>query len=354
MKLFKKIFFLPLMVFVALLSCSSGNDGGDDKPDETQLNIVINAEVVGTTTQLPNGNGGGLVKFNISPNNATSYKIVFGDGETIETSTGVFTHTYTSSGTKTYEMQVTAFNGLKYFNATKSIVVYVATTEIWGDEFDVDGAPNSNKWGYDLGAGGWGNNEPQYYTNRTDNAIVQGGVLKIITKKENYLGSTYTSARLLSKGKFSFKYGKVEFRAKMPLGGGTWPALWMLGDNIGTVSWPACGEIDVMEHLGNQQNKIYGTLHYTGHSGATGDGSTTIISNAASEFHLYSVDWRVDYIKFYVDNQLFKTFSNSASTPFNDKFFLIINCAIGGNFGGAIDANFVSSTFEVDYVRVYN
>lgn len=354
MKLFKKLLFLPSMMLIALLSCSSGGNDESKTPDNPSINTVINAEIVGTTTQMPNGNGSGLVKFSVSPNNATSYKIVFGDGETLETTSGVFTHTYSSGGTKTYEVQVTVFDGLKYYNATKSIVVFVTTTEIWSDEFDVDGAPNSTKWGYDLGAGGWGNNEPQYYTNRTDNAIVQGGILKIITKKENYLGSSYTSARLLSKGKFSFKYGKVEFRAKMPLGGGTWPALWMLGDNIDTVSWPTCGEIDIMEHLGNQQNKIYGTLHYPGHSGASGDGSNTIIANAASEFHLYSIDWRADSIKFYIDNQIFKTFTNSASTPFNDKFFLIMNCAIGGNFGGAIDPNFVSSTFEIDYVRVYN
>lgn len=354
MKIFKKIMVLPMLLFVALLSCSSGESGGEIIPDNTQTNLVINAEVVGTTSQMPNGNGSGLVKFNISPNNATSYKVVFGDGETIETTTGIFTHTYSSSGTKTYEVEVTAFNGLKYFNSTKSIVVFVTTSEIWGDEFDVDGAPNSSKWGYDLGAGGWGNNEPQYYTNRAENVIVQGGVLKIITKKESYLGSNYTSARLLTKDKFSFKYGKVEFRAKLPSGGGTWPALWMLGDNIGTASWPACGEIDIMEHLGNQLNKIYATLHYPGHSGGSGDGSTTIISNAATEFHLYSVDWRADTIKFYVDNQLFKTFVNSASIPFNQNFFLIINCAIGGDFGGSIDPNFTSSTFEIDYVRVYN
>ncbi len=101
----------------------------------------------------------------------------------------------------------------------------------------------------------------------------------------------------------------------------TWPALWLLGDNIDTASWPACGEIDIMEHLGNQRNKIYGTLHYPGHSGATGDGTTTIISNADTEFHLYSIDWRADSIKFYVDNQLFKTFANSANVPFNQNFF---------------------------------
>lgn len=345
-----------LICSFVLVSCSSdgGSSGSSSGSNNTTLNLVLTTEIVGTNAQNPNGDGSGTVKFNITPTTGLTYKVVFGDGETIETTTGVFTHTYTSSGTKTYNILITAFDGLKYFSTTKSLVVFVATTQIWADEFDVDGAPNSSKWGYDLGSGGWGNNEPQYYTNRADNVIVQGGILKIITKKENYGGSSYTSARLKTSGKFSFKYGKVEIRAKMPSAAGTWPALWMLGDNIGTVNWPACGEIDIMEHLGNQLNKIYGTLHYTGHSGASGDSSNTIISNAATEFHVYSLDWRADSIKFYVDNQLFKTFINSANLPFNQNFFIIINCAIGGDFGGAIDPNFVSSTFEVDYIRVYN
>ena len=343
-----------MLLLSALLSCSSGDSGGGTIPDTSQTSLVIHAEVVGTSSQMPNGNGSGVVNFNIVSNNATSFKIVFGDGETIETSSGVFTHTYALSGTKTFEVQVSAFNGLKYFNVTKSIVVFVATTQIWADEFDVDGAPNSSKWGYDLGAGGWGNNEAQYYTNRADNVVVQGGILKIITKKESYQGSSYTSARLLSKGKFSFKYGKIEFRAKFPTGGGTWPAVWMLGDNIGTVSWPACGEVDMLEEVGNQLNVNHSSLHSPGRSGNTPDTSTISVPNGNTEFHVYTTDWRSDFIKFYVDNQLYYTFTNSASMPFNQNFFLIMNCAIGGNFGGAIDPNFVSSTFEVDYIRVYN
>jgi len=349
-----KYLVILTLLFLALFSCSSGDGGSTDNPNNPQLNLVINTEIVGTTTQMPNGDGSGLVKFNITPSSGLTFKINFGDGETLETSTGVFTHTYTSRGTKTFNVQISAFDGLKYTNTTKSISIFVAATEIWADEFDVDGAPDSSKWGYDLGAGGWGNNEPQYYTNRPENVIVQGGILKIITKKENYSGSSYTSARLKTSGKFSFKYGEVKIRAKMPSYGGTWPALWMLGDNIGSVGWPACGEIDIMEHLGNQLNKIYGTLHYPGHSGAGGDSTSTIISNAATEFHVYSIDWRADAIKFYVDDKLFKTFVNSSSIPFNQNFFLIVNCAIGGNFGGAIDPNFVSSIFEIDYVRVYN
>lgn len=230
------------------------------------------------------------------------------------------------------------------------------TNLVWSDEFDVDGAPNPANWGYNIGTGsnGWGNNESQYYTDRPDNAIVQGGFLKIIAKAENYMGSNYTSARLVSENKFEFKYGKVEFRAKLPTGGGTWPALWMLGENYVANPWPACGEIDVMEHKGNQQNTIHSTLHYPGNSGGNGNTATTTASNVASEFHTYRVVWSPTSIKFSIDDQpAFHSVPNSPSTPFNLNFFLIMNVAMGGTFGGAITPGFVQSTMEVDYVRVY-
>jgi beta-glucanase (GH16 family) len=167
------------------------------------------------------------------------------------------------------------------------------------------------------------------------------------------LGSAYTSARLLSKGKFSFKYGKIEVRAKLPAGGGTWPAIWMLGDNISSAGWPACGEIDIMEHVGNSLNKIYGTLHYPEHFGANGSGSTVMISNVTTEFHVYSMEWSNTTIKILVDNVPFYIFGNSGTLPFNQNFFIILNIAIGGKFGGNIDPNFTSGTMEIDYVRVY-
>jgi len=343
-----------LLVLFHLISCSSSDGGSGNDVAITPSNLIVTTEILGKSVDKPNGDGSGTVKFNISATNATSYKILLGNGEIKETKNGVLTYTYTASGTNTYVVYVSAYNGSKFVSTSISVTLYVAPTALWSDEFNTDGAPNSTKWGYDLGAGGWGNNESQNYTNRTDNVKVENGVLKIIVKKESYQGSNYTSARLLSKDKFSVKYGKIEFRAKLPVGGGTWPALWMLGDNIGTVSWPACGEIDIMEHVGNDLNKIHGTLHYTGRSGGNGDSSSKVISNATTEFHIYSIDWRADYIKFYVDNQLFKTFTNTSNLPFNQKFFLIMNCAMGGNFGGTIDPNFVSSTFEVDYVRVYN
>jgi len=346
-----------IMCAFVLISCSSesgSSGGGGTGTSNTPSNLVVSAVVVGTSIQNPNGDGSGAVSFNISATNATSYKILLGNGEVKDITNGVFTYTYTASGTSTYTVYVSAYNGAKFVSTSISVTLYVAPTALWSDEFNTDGAPNSSNWGYDLGAGGWGNNESQNYTSRTDNVKVENGVLKIIAKKESYQGSNYTSARLLSKGKFSIKYGKIEFRAKLPSGGGTWPALWMLGDNISAAGWPACGEIDIMEHVGNDLNRIHGTLHYSGRSGGNADSASKVISNATSEFHIYSIDWRADSIKFYIDNQLFKTFVNSANVPFNQNFFLIMNCAIGGNFGGTIDPNFVSSTFEVDYVRVYN
>ncbi|MFV8324848.1 family 16 glycosylhydrolase [Flavobacterium sp. ZS1P14] len=349
----RSLFFIALANFFMLFSCSGNNNGGDTVITAPS-NLAVSATVVGADTQNPNGNGSGTVNFSIDATNATSYKILLGNGETKELTNGNFTYTYTTSGTHTYVIYVSAYNSGQFVATTLSVTVFVGSSLVWSDEFNTDGAPDSSKWGYDLGAGGWGNNESQYYTNRAENIIVQNGLLKIRTLKESFSGSNYTSARILTKDKFSFKYGRVEIRAKLAAGGGTWPALWMLGANSSTVGWPACGEIDMMEHIGNELNKIHGSLHSPGRSGNTPDTGTVVISNAATEFHIYSIDWTAASIKFYVDNQLFYTFSNAAAFPFNQNFFLIINSAIGGNFGGTIDPNFTSSTFEIDYVRVYN
>ena len=237
----------------------------------------------------------------------------------------------------------------------KQLPISNEMTLFWSDEFNTDGAPDSAKWGYDLGTGsnGWGNSELQFYTNRPENVIVQGGVLKIKAIKESYKGSEYTSARLLSMGKFAFTYGKVEVKVKLPAGVGTWPAAWMLGSNISTAGWPACGEMDIVEHRGSELNKIFGTLHYPGRSGGNADGNTKVIANATTEFHIYTLDWSAASIKIYVDNQLFHTVANSSRIPFNHDFFLIMNLAIGGNFAGPVDPTLTNATMEVDYIRVY-
>ncbi len=233
---------------------------------------------------------------------------------------------------------------------TQAVTDY--TNLVWSDEFNTDGAPDATKWAYDLGTGtnGWGNNEAQSYTSASDNVIVAGGNLKITAKK---VGSGYTSARLKSEGKFDFTYAKVEVRAKLPVGGGTWPAIWMLGADYATNVWPACGEIDIMEHKGNQPNVIHGTLHYPGRSGGNANTNTTTITNASSEFHVYKAIWSPTSVKIYVDNVLFHTVNNDGSLPFNKDFFMILNVAMGGTFGGTIDPAFTQSSMEVDYVRVY-
>lgn len=224
------------------------------------------------------------------------------------------------------------------------------TKLVWSDEFDKDGAPDDTKWGYDLGAGGWGNGEAQTYTNKAENVKVEGGVLKITARKD---GANFTSARIKTLGKYSFKYGKIEFKAKMAKGGGTWPAVWSLGSDFPTVGWPACGEIDFLEYVGNKPNDISSALHFPGNSGGGALVGRKTIQNAETEFHVYKTIWSPASIKFYVDNELYFSYANSANTVFNKEFFLIMNVAMGGSLGGTIDPLFTQGTMEVDYIRVY-
>lgn len=228
----------------------------------------------------------------------------------------------------------------------------IYNTLIWEDNFDANGALNPANWTYDLGTGsnGWGNNESQSYTDSPNNIKVEDGILKITAKAEN---GGFTSSRIKSENLFEFTYGRVEVRAKLPTGGGTWPAIWMLGADYGTNAWPASGEIDIMEHVGNDQNTLHSTLHYPGNSGGAGVTESTTVSTASTEFHIYSAEWTPEFIKFLVDGEVYHTFPNTTDTPFNKDFFLILNVAMGGNFGGAIDPNFTESALEIDYVKVY-
>lgn len=238
------------------------------------------------------------------------------------------------------------------FTTTKPVqtVAVDYTTLKFSDEFDTDGAPDPTKWSYDLGAGGWGNDEKQTYTNAADNIIVSGGSLKITAKK---VGTGYTSSRLNSQDKYEFKYGKIEVRAKLPSGGGTWPAIWMLGADIDKNAWPACGEIDIMEYKGNEPYSVYGTFHYPGRSGGNADGNKVPISNAATDFHVYKAIWSPTSIQILVDDTVVHSIVNNNTIPFNKDFFLLFNVAMGGSFGGVIDSAFTQSSLEIDYVRVY-
>ena len=235
-------------------------------------------------------------------------------------------------------------------------------TEItMADEFDTDGAPNSAIWGYDIGTGanGWGNNELQYYTNRTENVTVQNGVLLITANEESFKGSGYTSARLLTKGLFDQQYGRFEARIRLPFGQGIWPAFWMLGADIDTNSWPAAGEIDIMEFRGQEPTTVLGSVHGPGYSGGEAISKSYTLENDRFDtgFHVFGIEWGPEYVNYYVDDVLYNQITPADVTGewvFNKPFFMIINLAVGGSFVGSPNTETVfPQTMLVDYVRVY-
>jgi len=240
---------------------------------------------------------------------------------------------------------------------------------VWSDEFTGTNGPavDTTKWGFDIGGKGWGNNELQTYTDRTTNAFVRNGLLNIKVLREKFTGPDnisreYTSARLLTENKFTQRYGRFEARIKVPYGQGIWPAFWMLGDNIRTAGWPQCGEIDIMEYIGREPFKVFGTLHGPGYSGANGLSTTRTLTNGKKvydDFHTFAIEWEPNVIRFYIDRMLYKTRTPAelpagASWVFDRPFFLILNVAVGGNFPGNPDATTVfPQSMQVDYVRVY-
>ncbi len=232
---------------------------------------------------------------------------------------------------------------------------------VWFDEFDTDGAPDAGKWGYDLGGGGWGNQELQYYTNRSVNVIVENGKLIITALKESYEGMEYTSARLVTRQKGDWLYGRIEINAKLPEGRGTWPAIWMLPTDWEYGGWPSSGEIDIMEHVGYDMGNVHATIHTEAYNGALGTqkGDNIYIPDVHTAFHLYVVEWSEDSLKFFADENLYFVYRNNHSGytvwPFDKRFHLLLNIAIGGTWGGqqGVDDEIFPQTLEVDYVRVY-
>lgn len=233
---------------------------------------------------------------------------------------------------------------------------------VWSDEFEGDSgaAPNATKWTFDLGTGqnGWGNNELQTYTNNPQNVALDGAGNLVITARKSANGS-YTSARVKTEGLFSHQFGKVEARIKTPTGSGIWPAFWMLGNNISTVSWPQCGEIDIMEQKGKTSNITYGSIHGPGYSGGEAITTPYALQNSRfdNDFFVYAVEWNANKIDFFVNNYLYKRITPAdvkGEWVFNQPFFLIMNIAVGGNFVGPPNNNTpFPGTMTVDYVRVY-
>lgn len=235
---------------------------------------------------------------------------------------------------------------------------------VWKDEFNYTGMPSAKKWQFDTAGNksGWGNNEAQWYSsNNKANAIVNNGTLKITAIKEEIRGKKYSSARLYTKGIKDWKYGKIEVKAKLPSGKGTWPAIWMLGSSIENVDWPLCGEIDIMEHVGYMKDSVFGTIHSASynHMKGTQKGKGILINNPYTQFHTYSIEWTPQKIDFFVDGQLYNHIVNEHLTnkewPFDQPFFLILNLAVGGNWGGkyGIDDSVFPAVMEVDFVRIY-
>jgi len=240
------------------------------------------------------------------------------------------------------------------------------TELVMQDEFDIDGNLDSALWSFDIGNGegtdagpGWGNNELQYYTDRKENITVQNGILIITAKKESYKGSSYTSAKILTKGKFAQAYGRFEARMRLPYGQGMCPAFWLLGENIDEVKWPNCGEIDIMENRGQEPSITNGTVHGPGYSGGQAITKSYDLVNDRLDtgFHVFGIEWGPKYINFYVDDVLYNQITPADVTGewvFDRPFYIIINLAVGGSFVGPPNSETsFPQTLLVDYVRVY-
>jgi beta-glucanase (GH16 family) len=235
---------------------------------------------------------------------------------------------------------------------------------VWADEFDYNGLPDSLKWSYDTvgNAWGWGNRELQYYTvARPENVQVSNGTLKIFALKEDYEGFNYTSARLITKEKGDWLYGRFEISAKLPDGVGLWPAIWMLPTDWEYGGWPASGELDIMENVGFDPFNIIASVHTTryNHKNNTQRKSTIEEKNNRDQFNVYALEWKANKVQMFLNDSLYFTFEKEADDfnvwPFDKRFHLLLNLAVGGDWGGihGVDNNVFPATFEIDYVRVY-
>ncbi len=364
--------YLKILNLIAIVGCSEG-----ETPPKLQLPTNLITQISYSSTVE------GRIDIVATAKNANFYTFYFEDGdntETLKDSDGKANHTYYKSGT--YYIQTKAHvsnidfiekwdtvkielsennNGIPSKGYTTPLT-YPNYTLVWQDEFEGE-TLNSKNWNFEIGTGswGWGNNELQYYLQR--NTTVKDGILTIEAKEEKVDGSNYTSSRITTKGKQSFKYGRIDIRAALPFGQGIWPAFWMLGDNISSVGWPKCGEIDIMEMVGgtstgNGDNKVHGTLHWFENGERKYFGNYTKLNSGkfSDEFHVFSIIWDAENIKWFVDDKLFHTqnITSAEMTEFHEQFFLIFNIAVGGNWPGSPDS---STTFSqkmyVDYIRAF-
>jgi beta-glucanase (GH16 family) len=373
------ITYLLSLLLLALSSCS--------KDSTSKLNVEITLGDNGVVSVIAQAEG------------ALSYRFSFGDESVYNNSSGIIEHTYSNKGTYTFavwaffnegqtdysfestEIEITNATGETnnggLLDLSEAVTEYPGYELVWNDEFNYEGAPHDFRWHLQykpILGWGWANDEKQHYTTRRDNSYVSDGTLKIVAKRESYsyngTNKQFTSARLNSK--FDMKYGRIDVRAKLPSKGGTWPAIWTLGTNInelgnyhgstdGNVGWPRCGEIDIMEQRGYNKHEILGTFHWGetqspynyGSYGETRSTSQLGITNVTTNFHLYSLVWSSTELKIYVDNKFLVSLSNSATVPFDNPHYLLLNVAMGGTLGGNIPGSFDEDVMEIDYVRFY-
>lgn len=237
---------------------------------------------------------------------------------------------------------------------------------VWSDEFNYTGLPDSSKWTYEVGGHGWGNNEKQFYLEKSiENSVVKNGMLSIIALKKDYKNLNYTSAKLTTYNKVKLQYGKIEIMAKLPRGKGNWPAIWMLPESIQTKeeNWPLCGEIDIMEHVGKDPEVVHTSLHSLLYNHVKGTQITHFekLPDVFNNFHKYGIEWTKESIAFYIDDKLFyESFkgqdgrvSANEGWPFDKPYYLILNLAVGGNWGGEIDNSIFPNEMQIDFVRIY-
>ncbi len=345
-----KLLLIISVTFFTLLSCN------DDNSEEE----VVDIELDYSTLTLEVGEEATISIVKAPSNGETA--VWSSDNETVAT---VFYGAITALASGTANITVTMGDDSAVCEVTVAEREYQL---VWSDEFNGTELDTSN-WTYDIGTGswGWGNNEEEYYTNRSENIRVEDGCLVIEALKESYEGSDYTSARIKTINKQSFAYGKIEARLQVPAGEGVWPALWMLGMEG---SWPDCGEIDIMEHVGTEPKNFHCALHtenYNGSNGNNSKGTQTLEENCADDFHVIKLEWveqefmGYDRIHVYVDGVKTTTFAetsqlqSSGDWPFTTPFYLIVNLALGGNWGGTIDDSIFDDSvlYKIDYIRVY-
>lgn len=351
----KLYLFIFLSVVASLFGCDD-SDGSVENPTAT---------IICSTHELLFDSDAGTATVNISVTNewtiySTADWLSVSPGSSInpsETVTVTVEKNYDTSA-RTASLVVKSgsvrdtINVEQVGDVSDEIVAPEGYSLVWHDEFDAGISPD---WTFETGNGssGWGNNELEYY--RQDNATVSDGALKITTKKESYEGYSYTSARMKTMGKRNWTYGIIEARMKLPSFTGSWPAFWMLGENVSEVGWPACGEIDIMEHI-NTESRTYGTIHWYADDNASYGGNTTVAD--VTSYHVYGIEWDENSIKWYVDGVQFHEVSIkdniNGTDEFHRNFFVLLNLAVGGNWPGfTVDDNAFPATMYVDYVRVF-